>query len=79
MTLTKNEKEVLLILKDILTETECVYSEDLAKSNPKVYRGVIASLVKKDIIGIDDYVDGTGFHPLYWWNEAVLETITEAA
>lgn len=79
MNLTKNEKSVLLTLKDILTETECVYSEDLAKANPKLYRGVLASLVKKDIISIDDCVDGTGSHPLYYWDEAVLESITDAA
>ena len=82
MEFTNLETQVLLTLKDILAETECVYSADLVQDNPKQLRGALASLVAKNVIDVDyDHptnINGTIYYPV-WWDEDVIEALTEAA
>jgi len=77
MELTKNEQTILSTLKDILVETECVYSDDLISSNPKILRGALASLVKKGVIDIDkDYpsvINGETYYPVTYWDESLIK------
>lgn len=77
MELTNHEQTILSILKDVLVETECIYSDDLISSNPKVLRGALASLVKKGVIDIDkDYpstINGEVYYPVTYWDEDLVE------
>ena len=77
MQFTTHEQEILSTLKDILLETECVYSDDLVSANPKVLRGALSSLIKKGVIDVDtDYpsnINGTVYYPVTYWDETVLE------
>lgn len=82
MEFTKLETEVLLTLKDILIETECVYSYDLVKNDPKRLRGALASLVAKNVLDVDyDYpskINGVTYYPVDW-DDDVIESLTEEA
>lgn len=75
---TALETEILLTLKDILNETECIYSDDLVRSNPKKLRGALASLVSKRIIDVEyDYpsrINGVVYYPINW-DEEVINSI----
>lgn len=82
MEFTKLETQVLLTLKDILQETECVYSADLVQDNPKQLRGALASLVNKNVIYVDNdhpsNINGVTYYPVSW-DDDVIEALTEAA
>jgi len=73
--LTNNELQILQTLADILESTECVYSIDLVEADPRRLRGALSSLIRKGIIEVDDEVDGTGYYPVYYWDEDVLASI----
>ena len=77
MTFTAHEKTIISTLKDILTETECIYSDDLVSADPKVLRGALSSLIKKGVIDVDtDYpsnINGTVYYPVTYWDETILE------
>ena len=68
MTFTKHEQVIMDTLKEVLMETECVYSDDLIANDPKVLRGALASLVKKGVLYVDtDYpsnINGTLYYPV---------------
>ena len=79
---TALEKHILLTIKDILTETECLYSHDLVKDSPRVLRGALASLIKKGVVSIDDRpsnINGTLYYAVDYWDEEVINSIEEAA
>ncbi len=77
MEFTTHEQAILSTLKDILLETECVYSDDLVSADPKILRGALSSLIKKGVIDVDtDYpsnINGTVYYPVTYWDEEVLE------
>jgi|DEB0MinimDraft_10_1074344.scaffolds.fasta_scaffold87014_3 hypothetical protein len=79
MTFTQHEKAILSTLKDIVLETECIYSDDLVSADPKVLRGALSSLIKKGVIDVDtDYpsnINGTVYYPVNYWDERVLEQV----
>lgn len=78
MKFTTHEQVIVDRLKEVLLETECVYTDDLIGEDPKVLRGALTSLIKKGVIDVDkDYPtklsDGTTYYPVTYWNEEVLE------
>jgi len=77
MEFTTHERTIINTLKEILLETECIYSDDLISANPKVLRGALSSLIKKGVIDIDtEYssnINGTVYYPVTYWDEDVLE------
>jgi len=79
MEFTKHEKTILDALRDILTETDMVFTADLIWKDPKTLRGALASLIKKDVLYVSvDYpsnINGTDYYPVVWWDEKVLEQV----
>lgn len=77
MTFTEHEQVIIDTLKEVLTETECVYSDDLIANDPKVLRGALSSLIKKGILDVDkDYpsnINGTTYYPVTYWDDSVIE------
>tara|TARA_R110000824_G_C15144252_1_gene670311 strand:- start:1081 stop:1356 length:276 start_codon:yes stop_codon:yes gene_type:complete len=50
---TQLEKQILIRMKEILEETEIVLSAALVFDNPKLLRGALASLVKKEVLSVE--------------------------
>ena len=79
MTFTEHEQVIIDTLKEILTETECVYSDDLVSADPKVLRGALSSLIKKGVIDVDTYypskINGVVYYPVTYWDERVIEAV----
>ena len=79
MEFTTHEQTILSTLKDILVETECLYSDDLVSADPKVLRGALSSLIKKGVIDVDTYcpskINGVVHYPVTYWDEDVLEQV----
>jgi len=77
MTFTEHEQAIIDTLKEVLTETECVYSDDLIANDPKVLRGALSSLIKKGVLDVDkDYpsnINGTTYYPVTYWDDALME------
>ena len=77
MTFTEHEQVIVNKLKEVLTETECVYSDDLIADDPKVLRGALSSLIKKRVLDVDkDYpsnINGAVYYPVTYWDEDVIE------
>ena len=79
MKLTELEKKVFDFIKENTDPDmmDCVNMEDLVKGtgeNAKVLRGVIGSLIKKDMIELEDY--DTGFHADYfYWVKGAFDNI----
>ena len=79
MTFTEHEQVIIDTLKEILTETECVYSDSLIANDPKVLRGALSSLIKKGVIDVDTYspskINGVVYYPVTYWDESVIEAV----
>ena len=77
MTFTEHEQVIINTLKEVLRETECVYSDDLITDDPKVLRGALSSLIKKGVLDVDkDYssnINGIVYYPVTYWDEDVIE------
>ena len=77
MEFTTHEQTILSTLKDILTETDMVFTADLIWKDPKTLRGALASLIKKGVLCVEmDYpsnINGTDYYPVVYWDEEVLE------
>lgn len=77
MTFTEHEQVIINTLKEVLRETECVYSDDLITDDPKVLRGALSSLIKKGVLDVDkDYssnINGVVYYPVTYWDEDVIE------
>lgn len=77
MEFTTHEQTILSTLKDILLETECIYSDDLVSADPRILRGALSSLIKKGVIDIDtEYpsnINGVVYYPVIYWDENVVE------
>ena len=77
MEFTKNEQVIVNRLKEVLLETECVYTDDLIGEDPKILRGALTSLIKKGIIDIDKHHptklnNGDIYYPVIYWDEKVF-------
>ena len=69
--MTNLEEKVYTFIKENTDEDcmECVDINDLANSldeSPKVLRGVIASLVKKELIWVEEYDANFETNYFYW-------------
>jgi hypothetical protein len=75
MKFTNLEQQIIDTLKEILQETECVYSHDLVKDNPTALRGALSSLVAKGVLDIDkcfpSKINGVDYYEVFW-NEDLI-------
>lgn len=80
MQLTDHEKTVIGNLEYLLLSTECIYTADLIGDDPKVLRGALSSLVKKDVLMVDDIpsvINGRPHYAVLSWDENVVQTPTD--
>lgn len=70
MKFTNLEQQIIDTLKDILQETDCVYSNDLVSDNPTALRGALSSLVAKGVLEVDTCfptnINGVNYYPVTW-------------
>ena len=70
MKFTNLEQQIIDTLKEILQETECVYSHDLVSDNPTALRGALSSLVSKGVLDVDTFfpsnINGVNYYPVTW-------------
>lgn len=79
MEFTTHEQTIMDTLRDMLIETDMVFTADLVWKDPKTLRGALSSLIKKGVIDVDtDYpsnINGTDYYPVVYWDEEVLEQV----
>ena len=68
---TQLEKQILIRMKEILEDSEIVLSAALVFDNPKLLRGALASLIKKEVLSVDWYanryrINGRDYYHVDW-------------